>query len=1163
MMSAVEVSPVLEDNDVVEDIAEDEVLDAISDEETHVAEAKQQQLGWVNKWISGAHSRREWLLLGERIFSHPRYAVMIVAALVLSMFERHWFILAPLALFFTTEWVLRFWLQKENHFQNRVELFFLVLDGIATISLISVLFVPIQLLNQGMYLRIARLSRGMYMLRMLRIFRFLTHDTLIYSLPFSLVIVGVAMIGVAIESTAVYIGVLLLLEVVCRVGAVFKVLPEGGRRHAELGFVAVDTLASIALLGVIPGLSPMWAVLRICRFLIMLNPLGNIVMAAKRVASIQEVRRETSMLAGMLVAMMIVGALSVVYLYPQMDINDDGAITAADYAPFQVVLYVFRVMTDPGAATPEAFSPWLVGLTAFLVMSGVFFFALVVSLGSNVMQYMLRELSNSPLSAREYVVFAGYSPQAIPILKKMDKFFARMRQNFSSVWIFHQEPIAGASQVGSWLSVREVESGSRNLKQRFHLSGIKQLVLFREDHNKVGMDSLADAHHLARDLDVDGVVVAESSSGLDYASVYTNAMGMEVMNSASIAARMLYQMHHCAWMPELGVRMLDAVAGETGLYTKKWVFEARKVGGKTRISYYKNEQWLDVWLSHCFEYGVNLLAARREDGSFILFSDLMQCEHDEVFTDVVGLGIATASWKSILLQGLDLAGEPNTHNPLKQFVWPETWDLSMIFVGWHAGLPDMVEEMALKHHKLTVHVLSVSHEDALMKQSRLLKAARDRATKKTPCELKVSVQPWDVLDSEMLLSLLRGCKVMMFYPEAQACGGEDSLLELWFHEVARLLAERKANVKWWTPPKLMVLPRKAEHVPSFEQAAMQYPELEVNVGSPDSFHDVFMARRLLTHSCKHLDPYESGQQAKSYAFMDAMLGDVVLVEDVETTRLVEVDSCSDWVDVYRESLRRGWILMAYILPESSHNGKTAFTILSHLFPQPQDATTSRMHLLAGTPTMEMDVPAQTVSLLFCRRGVLNVDEEKTDKEVVDTAADISEEKSSAQDNEIQTSEVGTACEDKDGEDVVLEAENHALPDSEDESKDEVAVAVLEGEVMNDSVWPQQADKRLLRVLQKQVSGSLDLLGESSENGLIKLTEILDMGVSEEVEAKIMDALTDLQNIDRVSQRLTNVKSCLDDWANHAPEVGQAALWEEEVSQRYVMEEERMVLKEEL
>jgi len=1197
---------------------------------------------WIKRWISGEHSRREWLLLGERVFSHPRYAILIVVALVLCMLERYSFVLAMLAVFFVIEWCLRFWLQKENHFRNRAELIFLVLDGLATISLISTLFMPVNPFQQAIYLRIARLFRGMYMLRMLRIFRFLTHDTFVYSLPFALLVVGLACVAIAMPSVAMYIGVLLLLEGVCRIVSILKVLPDGGRKRSELTFVSLDMLASVAILGLIPGVAAAWVGLRGIRFLVMLNPVGNIAKAAKRVLSMQEVRNESSMLAGMLVAMMIMGSLSVLYLYPKMDINADGSITSADYLPFQVMLYVFRVLTDPGAATPEAFSAWLVGLTSVLVLSGVFFFALMVSLGSNVMQYMLRELSNSPLSAREQVVFSGWNDQSLAILKRLDKFFARMRQSMSSVWIFHGEALPEANSVGSWLSIREVPSGSRDLMERFHLTGVRQLVLFAKDNEALDTENLVDTHHLARDLKVDGMMISEAELSTRLKAVYSDSMSMSVLNSAPVAARMLYQMHHCAWMPELGIRMLDAVAGEIGLNTMAWKFEVQAGSGMVLVSVGQEKQVLDAWLTDCFASGVNLLAARREDGSFVLFSDLMHAKQSEVFSDVVGLGGSSLLWPGIMESALSMDADEPYQNSLKQFTWPETWDLSMIFLGWHAGLPAMIEEMALKHHKLTVHVLSTVHEDKLTLQNRSMKDACERALAHSKCELKVSLHVWDGLDTEVWQSLLRGCKVMMFYPEEQPNGSEDSLLELWFHEVAWVLSERKAKVKWWTPPKLMVLPRSGEHISSFEMAGLDYPDLTVDVGSPDAFHDVFMARQLLTHARKHLNPEESQQDEKSYAFMDAMLGDAVLVEDVATTRLVEVEAGMDWLPVYREALRRGWMLMAYVMPEVKHEGKTAFTVLDKLFPQPQDDTGSRMHLLAGSPVMEMDVPAQTASLLFCRRGVLNVNDteeniaetaveidvkelvnekvekvieeapevmpENTQQEVVDEAMPENRQQEvvgEAMPENRQQEVVGEAMPENRQQEVVDEAmpenrqqevvdeampenrqqevvgevvektvENEAEVVSEEgvESKSVDVIkqaeirlekAVLEGEVMNDSVWPQQADKRLLRVLKKQVDGSLELLNESCEEGLVKLTEVLDMGVSEEVEDLIMAALTDLQNIDRVSQRLNNVKSCLKDWSNHVPESSQTALWKEEVSQRYVMEEERMVLKGEL
>ncbi|RLL53066.1 hypothetical protein D8Y20_06110 [Mariprofundus sp. EBB-1] len=114
------------------------------------------------------------------------------------------------------------------------------------------------------------------------------------------------------------------------------------------------------------------------------------------------------------------------------------------------------------------------------------------------------------------------------------------------------------------------------------------------------------------------------------------------------------------------------------------------------------------------------------------------------------------------------------------------------------------------------------------------------------------------------------------------------------------------------------------------------------------------------------------------------------------------------------------------------------------------------------------------------------------------------------------------------------------------------------------IWPTEADPRLLRVLSRQVEGALSLLNESTENGLIKLSEVLEKQAGTEVESDIMDALTELQNIDRVMQRLHNVRSCLDDWSKATKALGTGeASWKDEVAGRYVMEEERLVLRDEL
>ena len=1125
----------------------------------------------LRQFVSGNHTRREWLLLGERVFSHPRYAFIVMAALTLCFFERYLFVLLPMALFFTTEWCMRFWLQKERGFRNKLELVFLILDGLATISMYFSIFMPSSLMEQGIYLRIARLFRGMYMLRMLRIFRFLTYDAMVFSLPIAMAVIGLAAVAWAIPSVALYIGVILVLETGYRAYSIHRVLPKGMRRSLEFFFIPVDIFAAVAVMGVFPGLSSSWVLLRLARFLVILNPLGRIVEAAKRVLLRPEVRQEGSMLAGLFVAYMIVGSLAIWFVYPGLDMNDDNMANDTDYTSYQVLLYVFRLMIDPGAAPPQAFSPAIALLTATLVISGVFFFALVVSLGSNVMKYMLEELANSSLSAREHMLFMGHNEQALPILRKVGQLCARMQHTFPSVWIFHEKALVGASQVGSWLSVRVVATGTRNIVEQFKISGVRQLVMFMQKQYQPDAAEVADMHHLARELNVDGLLIADSAMPESLRQIYQDSLQMKAVDSASVRARMLYQMHHCSEMPELGIHLFDVVGGETGLNALSWQFRIVPSSAGAVIQRHQKSILLEAWLTNCFEEGLNILAARREDGSYVLFSDLMHWQREESFDVVIVIGRERLLWPGIMSQSFGL-GDRAHQNELQAFTWPETWDLSMIFLGWHPGLPAMIEEMAERHHKLSCHVFSTCDDKDLTIHQDMLAAMESRVNALGHCALKIQLHAWDGLDTDILVAQLRGCKVMMLYPEKREDGSEDSLLELWLHEVGSMLSKRKEKTKWWSPPKLMVLPRNGDFIPDFVEASQQYPLLDIRVGSPDAFHDVFMARQLLTQARKTQYPEEAITDAYVYEFMDDMLGDAVLVEDIASSRLLEEGRQTGWDAIYREALRRGWMLMAYVKPDMSHAGKTLFSSLDHLFPL-SSGRISHMSLLAGFPVSEMDAPHQTASLFFCRRGVLNHDDvsPQDDGTAHEETRAAEESKPSAAMPEAQQDKVEQA-------EAVVEpsktVQAEKIPEDsktiakETEVKEKAAMTTLaseavQGEVMSETVWPKHADKRLLRVLQKQVQGSVELLSSSSEDGLVKLMSVLDMGVSGEVEAAIMDALTDLQNIDRVSQRLNNVASCLDDWASVQEDETGAALWEEEVAKRYVMEEERVVLRGEL
>ncbi|PJA32376.1 MAG: hypothetical protein CO187_04285 [Zetaproteobacteria bacterium CG_4_9_14_3_um_filter_53_7] len=928
---------------------------------------------------AAGHSRREWMYLAERVFSHPRYALVIVIALSLCAFERYWFVIAPLTLFFTVELCLRLLLLKEKGWGDRKEMMFVGLDALATVALYLILFLPTLALVNTMYLRLARLLRGMYMLRMMRVLRFLTYESFVYSLPFAFLMIGLSAMALSLHNIALYITVALMIELISRVVAIIKVLPSGSRKRAEMFFAVFDFLVTLPLPGFIEAIPPWLVMLRLLRVLVMLNPLGSLLLAIRQVAKMPEVRKESGMLLAMLPILLLFSGALIYFVYPQMDLSSDGVVDGADYNLLQVAHFAFIWLIDPGTTPTHAYSPLLSLLTGIVAMTGVFFFALLVGLGSNVMGALLRELTNSPLSPRVQLLFSGENEKAESILQVFGEMCVRLRRSYFSAWVFYNPGDRVYSGFGSWLNIRQVNAGSRDVLGRFNLSGVREIIFFHRDYENP--ESIVDHHALLQEIakcnmHVGVTLLSEAGLNQKLEHIYRNTMGVNVLNSSSVAARMLYQMHHCSYMPELGIEMLDTVEGEIGLFTASWQAEIKPAANGAEIVSGHSGAKLERWATAMFAAGVNVLAFRNEAGEFRLVSDMLKISKPFPIVDVVAIGRDPSLWHSMMERHLNNTFAPMRERVLKTFQWPEIWDLNLLFMGWHDGLPAMIEEMAVKHHKLTLNILNPtdSMQQRSLQQQRLeLVCATVKAGGQ--CDLQVQMFEWDGLDVSDVMPLLRSCKVIMLYPVESSQDNEDSMLELWYHGLAGLLSARKQEVKEWMPPKVMILPRDRKNSTTFIQSTKSYPSLNIVVGSPDAFHDVYMGRHVLAFAKRSIDPKGFEQESKTFAFVHQLLGDAILVESEQTHRLLDAKDAK-WDEVYLDGLRRGWVPLAYALELSHATHKDLYRFIDRVFPIEKHAA-EQLHLLAGTLIDEFEMPASSSITLFCRRGVLlNSDIEK-------------------------------------------------------------------------------------------------------------------------------------------------------------------------------------------
>jgi len=1105
--------------------------------------------------VRDRHSRREWLALGERIFSHPRYGLLILIGLLLCFFDRILAVQLLVTLLFSLELGFRYLYHRETGWREPLQRLLMLFDLLAVLGLLAVLAIHLTHLDfeRDRLLELILILRGFYLLRLFRLFAQVTHDTVVHSMPYAAVVLAGAFVAVLSAALAPYVAIALLLELVVRSLAIARVRMARHTTAIEYLFVGFDLAITLPLFFHSESW-PHWLVLlRALRVLAMLNPQGNLLLAMRQALLIPELRREMRILLSMFVIFVFLVALSLLLLFPRMDLSGDGTIDGADYSLHQVLLYAVQWLIDPGVSPRTAFSPAHGLLIVSIVLTGVFFFALLVGFGSNLMHSLLHELTNSPLNARVPLLFAGHNDKAAAILEVYGQMSRRVRRVRQAVWLHFDESSRPHKRIGSWLDVRSSAPGARNILARFKLTGVRQSFIFHRDPE--AREAMGEVHSLLCEAGQMGqrpgaTLISESAPTGAVEKVYRQALGVRQVNSAEIAARMLYQMHHCRLMPDLGMRLLDSVGEDTGLHTVA-------VAGRLAIGEHGmhlhldgRELLLEAWAVECFAHGVNVLALRDGDGTFHLLPSLLRRRRDLAFTDVVAVGRDIALWPQLFAQAMQGVSTMEPEQPaLRRFELPESWELNMLFLGWHEGLPAMVEEMAENHHSLTVNILSPLSDSHLRLLRERLEAVAQRVQGDGRCRLQLHLHAWDGLDLEAVLPHLRSCKVIMLYPMQDGVGGEDTRLELWFHSLAQLLSERKANVRWWTPPKLMVLPRRRAAMPAFHRATRDYPLLRIDVGSPDLFHDCFMARLILATVARDEAPQWAAQEEKNFEFVRQLLGDTFIVESEETPKLLARPD-ADWRQFYREGLRRGWVMVGYLLPDPEMGRWRPYAWLDALFAERQALGERRLMLLGGSFVADYEPPVQCSQLLLLHRGTLERQEEADE-----TQPFANDERGEGNDLASMMLMGGATADDALPMGMSaftgMDATAPGLPPEE---------PALEVEVM-DVTWPNRADPKLLRVLQRQIEGAVQLLNESTEQGLHSLAEAMEK--HPEVENEVMEALHKLQNVDRVMQRLNNVKSCLDEWAvAMAAAPSDPERWRTAVEKRYVMEEERQVLRSE-
>jgi len=419
----------------------------------------------------------------EWVTNHPRFSVMMTLLILASFINNPW-IAGLLFVLFTVELVVRsivaYHKKKLRPYKGsvnlKVEITFLLLDAIATLSL---LITAMQLgypAEAGVLLRSVRM---VYLLRVLRVFRYFDMQSMLSSPTYGMFISLMTLLSFFVEGDF-YSCILLFFaaELAVRYSMIrsmrFKTLKE---KRKEWAFWSVDMLATLAMIPFFEG-SAYAQLLRLLRVIRMARPWVILLRNLKAVFSEGSYMQEINLIVLLLAVLSFFGGVLSHYFLQGYDVTQDGLNTSTDNDILSHVWFVFRMLTDPGNIVYYPDNYELAVLSVVSVVLGVFIFAFFIGIGANLVSALMVKMRNEKLDIANHLVMIGWNDTCPFIIRELQVLSQRKFERLKMVFLLNDEkpPYELMTSKGVMFRWADEIDNSQAL-DRVSLSSARQVII--------------------------------------------------------------------------------------------------------------------------------------------------------------------------------------------------------------------------------------------------------------------------------------------------------------------------------------------------------------------------------------------------------------------------------------------------------------------------------------------------------------------------------------------------------------------------------------------------------------------------------------------------------------------------------------------------------------
>ncbi len=798
----------------------------------------------------------------EWVLTHHRFGMFMIALILLS-FVQNQAIAAILSLFFAAEFALRISLMRykrqtnpyKNSLNLKLDILFLAFDAIALISLAaSALDLQSSLGEEGVA---ARALRAIYLLRALRLFRYIDMQSLMFSPGYGMFISLVVMLsffvtGEMLWAIIIYFSVEVLIRFVLLRNMHFNSRRD---RIIEWCFWAIDAFATIVM---IPGLTSFQYgnVLRALRLIRLLRPWMVIGRNLLKVFQEGDYTQEIILVILLLAMLSITGGVIGHFTMAGFDFNQDEIISPTDHNLFVEIWFAFRTMMAAGNLVKDPLGDDSLALFSVIsVVLGMFILAFFIGIGSSIISGLMAKLRNEKLMMANHMVMIGWnktSPFIIERLKLLaDRDFSRMKL----VFLGDREQMP--TELESWVTFRWGDTEDTESMQRINLGSARQAIICTEEQ-------LSPSEELSQNL---FSLIAIRQANADIPIVYT------VMGMVQPRLKSYHHMLQVGWdktecynkptvmisEPDMRANLLhnvlryqdfDQVLSRLMVPEREDESAIQIVEWEGRIIK-RHNQWcfstggdhcipVSQVMHHCFSKGVVLLAV---SDSELRVHPLNALQTEFQVSSIIGLSVDRPSLYGEFVYSLTQQAESNAQTTVPAIDLPEfpparirtEAPLRLLIIGWVGALTLMLKRLLGSHPYIDITLLDDMKEQ---QHAELMNYATRRISEMEGANerIHINIKCWDFSDMEVLREYIPTTdKVIISRPAHIHRKPHAMVASVLSHTFT--LAEEEG-----TKPQLYAIVDTRKQAHMLQHELDRFPlDMDVNVVVPAEFYGTYAA----------------------------------------------------------------------------------------------------------------------------------------------------------------------------------------------------------------------------------------------------------------------------------------------------------------------------------